>query len=507
MYRKSDREQLMIEDFIIPFGGKLDAENRWVKMAKLMPWEMIEDLYAQNFKSDRTDGRPPYSARIAFGAIFIKEHENLTDERTVGYISENPYMQYFLGLHEFTTEPLFDPSLMVSFRKRISAEDISKVNEELYRRMSTITNNDDDKNNKNNDGSTHNDNNTGNENQSGDESSKNKGIMKVDATCAPSDIRYPQDLSLLNECRENTEKIIAYIWARAEIQHGHMTDYNRKKARKAYLKIAKQRSPRRDTMRKAIGEQLEYLRKNQHKIAELLCITGFDILSEQQIKRLDVIGKIYEQQKEMYDNHTNKCEDRIISVRQPFVRVMVRGKAGKKYEFGQKLEFSVVDGFTFIERQEWDPYNESKGLIECIERYRARTGVYPEAVQVDQIYRTKENRAFCKEKGIRISGIPLGRPKKDEIEAHRERAYQDSCERNEVESKNGISKRRYGLDLIMAYLDETAKTEAALNVLAMNVAHCLRRLLRAYYYMRYTFDILDHCFLLSFMGRNCWFFS
>ena len=135
MYRKTDRNQLMLEDFTMPFSGKLDAKNRWVKMAKLMPWEMIEDLYAEKFKSERPDGRPAYPARIAFGAIFIKEYENLTDERTVENIAENPYMQYFLGLHEFRTEPLFDPSLMVYFRKRIPAEDIAKVNEELYRRM------------------------------------------------------------------------------------------------------------------------------------------------------------------------------------------------------------------------------------------------------------------------------------------------------------------------------------------------------------------------------------
>ena len=504
MYRKTDRNQLMLEDFTMPFGGKLDAENRWVKMSKLMPWEMIEDMYAEKFKSERPDGRPAYSARIAFGAIFIKEYENLTDERTVENIAENPYMQYFLGLHEFRTEPLFDPSLMVYFRKRIPAEDIAKVNEELYRRMKESEHKDDDKDDNDSGGNTPDDNNVENNDPSDEKVQKNKGILKVDATCAPSDIRYPQDLSLLNECRENTEKIIAYIWAKAGILSGHMTDYSRKKARKAYLRIAKQRKPRHDAMRKAIGEQLEYLRKNQHKIAELLCITGWDILTERQIVRLDVIGKIYEQQKEMYDNRTNKCEDRIINVRQPFVRVMVRGKAGKKYEFGQKLEFSVVDGFTFIERQEWDPYNESTGLIECIERYHARTGVYPKAVQVDQIYRTKENRAYCKGKGIRISGMPLGRPKKDEIEAHKERAYQDGCERNEVESKNGISKRRYGLDLIMAYLDETARTEAALNVLAMNMAHCLRRLLRAYHTFLGWFN---YSFLIIFRREICWFFS
>ena len=135
MYRRTDFAQITIDDFILPFGGKLSAENRWVKMAELMPWELVDELYAASFVNERTDGRPPYSSRIAFGANFIKENENLTDVRTVENISENPYMQYFLGLKAFDIKPLFDPSLMVYFRKRFKAEDVAKINEELYRRM------------------------------------------------------------------------------------------------------------------------------------------------------------------------------------------------------------------------------------------------------------------------------------------------------------------------------------------------------------------------------------
>ena len=105
MYRKKDREQLTIDDFITPYGGKLSADNRWVKMEKIMPWDMIEEIYAKSFKADNTDGRPPISARIAFGALYIKENEGFPDERTVEHISENNYMQYFLGLTEFRAEP------------------------------------------------------------------------------------------------------------------------------------------------------------------------------------------------------------------------------------------------------------------------------------------------------------------------------------------------------------------------------------------------------------------
>ena len=90
----------------------------------------------------------------------------------------------------------------------------------------------------------------------------------------------------------------------------------------------------------------------------------------------------------------------------------------------------------------------------------------------------RENIKFCKEHGIRLSGPRLGRPKASEIEADREQAYKDSCDRNEVEGRIGIGKRRYGLDLIYARLEETGEVEAAMNILAMNVAHVLRALLR-----------------------------
>ena len=78
MYRKPDRSQIIIEEFFMPFGGRLSADNRWVRMARLIPWDLVEDLYAKSFKDENPDGRPPVSARIAFGALHIKESENLT---------------------------------------------------------------------------------------------------------------------------------------------------------------------------------------------------------------------------------------------------------------------------------------------------------------------------------------------------------------------------------------------------------------------------------------------
>ena len=127
MYYQEDREQLTIEEFFQPFGGRLRKDNRWVRLAAIMPWEYIEKVYIENLSEET--GRPAIPSRIAFGAIFIKEFCHLTDEDTVQQLQENSYMQYFVGLHEFRAEPLFDSSMMVHFRKRFPVEEVAKINE------------------------------------------------------------------------------------------------------------------------------------------------------------------------------------------------------------------------------------------------------------------------------------------------------------------------------------------------------------------------------------------
>ena len=64
----------------------------------------------------------------------------------------------------------------------------------------------------------------------------NRGTMIVDATCAPSNIRYPQDVSLLNEARENAEKILDALHDPAD---GKKPRTYRKRARKDYLKYTR----------------------------------------------------------------------------------------------------------------------------------------------------------------------------------------------------------------------------------------------------------------------------
>ncbi len=112
----------------------------------------------------------------------------------------------------------------------------------------------------------------------------------------------------------------------------------------------------------------------------------------------------------MFQTKTHRIDDRIVSISQPHVRPIVRGKVHTNVEFGAKLSLSLVDGWAFLDNLKWDAYHEGNDLPTSVERYVERNGVYPEAVLADQIYLTRENRKYCKKRGIRLSGPKLGRP-------------------------------------------------------------------------------------------------
>jgi transposase, IS5 family len=395
-----------------------------------------------------------------------------SDEETVEQIRENPYLQYFLGLTEYSNESPFEASMMVHFRKRLNLEILGRINEEMLKESESNPINKSDKD--------------------GDEPPQtkakvetvdaerkeppvNKGKLLLDASCAPADIRYPTDLSLLNQARAHTEVIIDDLYKQVDL--GQKPRTYRKQARKRYLQVAKQRRASHKVMRKAIRQQLGYVRRNLAHIDTLITIgASLSKLSRQRYQRLLVLSEVYRQQQWIYDQNVRRIDDRIVSLAQPHIRPIVRGKAGTPVEFGAKIAVSCVDGKVFLERLSWDNFNESVDFRQQVETYRSRFGQYPESVHVDQIYRTKANRAYCKERGIRISGSPLGRPKKDEQvqAALRKQTLEDVGVRNQIEGKFGQGKRRFSLGLIKFKLAKTAETSIAITFLVMNLEHLLR---------------------------------
>ncbi len=196
MYKRDN--QLKISDFVFPYGN-LNPENDWVKLAELIPWEMVEEKYAARFTNN---GHPAHPARMALGALIIKQRMKCSDEWTVKHVSENPYLQYFLGMKEYSDRCPFGASTMVEFRKRFSEEDIAKILETTIPKPEPT-----------------------------DDDHPNDGTLIMDATCTPADVAYPQDINLLNETREKLEETIDDI---CEADSLHKPRTYRRQARTAF---------------------------------------------------------------------------------------------------------------------------------------------------------------------------------------------------------------------------------------------------------------------------------
>lgn len=183
----------------------------------------------------------------------------------------------------------------------------------------------------------------------------------------------------------------------------------------------------------------------------------------------------------MYDNEVHSVEHRIVSISQPWLRPIVRGKAS--VEFGAKFDLSLdSEGYGRIEKISFEAYNESTCLIEAAVCFRERTGYYPERILADRIYRTKENRNFCKDHGIRLSGPKLGRPSTN-VKIDKKQEYQDNTDRIEVERSFSLSKRCYGMGCIRTKLEETQLTSIALSVFVTNLFKIQKRILCALLYL------------------------
>ena len=241
----------------------------------------------------------------------------------------------------------------------------------------------------------------------------------------------------------------------------------RDKARKDYLNLAKSKKRTRTKIRKAIKKQFNYIKRDLGYIDRYL--KEGKVLRIKDANRLAVIRVVFEQQETMYKEKKNSIPNRIVSLSQPYIRPIVRGKAKTPTEFGAKIDMSIDEnGMARLEKMSFDAYNESDVLIGAIERYYERWKHYPEKVLVDQIYRTRKNLAFCKEHGIRISGPALGRPKKDPS-ADIKTEYQDAVDRIEVERGFSLAKRNFGLGCIWTKLDSTTRSSIALSIVAMNL--------------------------------------
>jgi hypothetical protein len=486
--------QISLAEFKSPFG-ELDHENRWIKIANMLPWQKYEIEYSKQFSKD--NGAPAIKFRMAMGTLIIQQQTGQSDEEVLQDILENPYKQFLIGLHEFTKEPPFSARSITNFRKYIPAEMINDINNHLFRNVCGDNKND---NTDKNDDENNNAGTPPNESIGSNEApetrlaqSPKKGTLLYDATCAPADISYPTDVNLLNEAREKLEGMIDTL---QKYNDRKKPRTYRKKARREYLRFVLNKKPGYEKVRKAIKQQLGYVARDIRYIEELSKRIPICRLSSNQQSWLNTIQELYAQQLYMYKNNTHSVANRIVSIGQPHVRPIVRGKSGAPVEFGAKVSISLTEGYSFIDRLSWDAYNEDSDLIPAIEAYKKYNGYYPERVLADHLYRTKANRKYCKDRGIRLSGPPLGRPPKEIDKILLKQQIRDSSDRSPVEGKFGEGKTKYGLDRIMARIKESSETVISIAFLCMNINRRLRVLLRFFQWLLYFRKKIDSITIL-----------
>ena len=444
MYKYSAEftDQLELFKLSLPFGGKLDQQNRWIQLSSLIDWRGFEYAYGKLFSHT---GRPALSARLVIGALIIKHVKGLSDEEVVEEIVENPYLQFFVGLKRFQYEVPFDDSSLSVVRKRLGEETFDRFERAVIERLME------------------------------GKLIKPRGVQN-DATVFESELTYPTDTGLLNKARLFcVDQIRRY----SKVVGKKVRTYCRV-AQRSYVNFSKKRRKTKKQIRTMQKKLLQYVGRNVRQLAELMeeaAELGHRI-PRRVVEKFETVKRMYDQQREMYRERKHSIESRIVSIHKPHVRPIVRGKAGKDVEFGPKVELSYVDGYVFCDEVSFDNFNESGVFIEGIEKFRERFGKYPEHAVTDNIYGTLDNRRYLKKHGIRAAVKPLGRGKQCSPEAERERRWrrQKQRERNRIEGSIGYGKRSFGLGLVRARLPETEISWIKMGLMAQNLVTATQKM-------------------------------
>lgn len=430
---------------------RLPKTNRWVQMGDALPWSEYEKVYNKRLNNEKV-GASNRPGRMVIAALIIKHKLNLSDEETILTIQENPYMQYMCGLTEYSDKPIFDPSLFVTIRKRITIDDINALTLELARKAQKKNNGKDD-----GDGSS-------------DARTTQPTDLKADATCADAEVRYPTDIDLVEEGSKYIDRMIDKVCVIKGIRKP--AGLGRSRIRAIYLGVIKRKVKGKKQLREALGRMLPLLYRD---ILTLLNLIGVDNetyarFNRTQKRTIQAVIDMYHQQDQMLRQGTHTCENRIISIHQPHLRPIVRGKVKARVEFGAKIGVSVVSGYSFIDHHSWDAYNESSDLKIHLDLFQKRFGNQPKRFFGDKIYLNRDNRNTLKNNSIEIMGRALGRPPKNPQPEQVERERIGVSLRNEAEAQFGTAKRVYRANNIRAKLPDTAQCWTGMCYFVKNLA-------------------------------------
>jgi len=437
MYRGKDRGENYLFKELMPFGGQLEKENRWLKIKEMIPWVELEGTYATYFSYR---GRPGLDGRLVIGLFLLKHMSNKSDREVIFELQENVYWQAFCSFEGFVTSEQLNSSSLTKIRQRLGPKFTKELEEKTYRVLIEK------------------------------KIIRAKGML-VDATVVSEKIKYPNDIGLLNDVR----KWIVETLKEVSEQTGEKIRTYRRKAKRLYLNFAKRKQKTKKMIEQTKKQMLQYVRRNLEQIKDR--VHHLDYLIQKEVeKKIKLAEKIYEQQYTMYKEKVNKIEGRVVSFWREYVRPIKRGKNGKDVEFGPKVCLSHVDGMTFVD--EFRHENHSEARLEIVEKqienYENRFGKKPMSLTGDQLYGNRENRQLLKDEQIRDAFKPLGR-KTENTKRQEQYLRRKQRERNLIEGDIGNAKEHYGLNGIRYHYVEGSEMWVRLGFLAKNLKIALAR--------------------------------
>lgn len=436
---------------LIPFGGQLDEDNRWIKLSELVPWDRLEVAYKQRFCTQKLGVLK--DSRLILGLMIGRVLEKKSDRGIVELFHENVYFQYFCGLDHFVAKRkrIIHPSLLSKRRTQLGASFMTTFEDEVIQLL------------------------------------QEKGLIKgdslvLDATVFPSNITYPNDVKLLNTVRDWSCQVILKL--KNTLTPKQKIRTYRETAQKVYLNFQKTKKKTAVFIRKSRNQMLRFLKRNltqltevvqaiESRVGEVRHVVGFSL--DKVKSQLETGLAIYEQQLEMSRTRGRRVANRIVSFCQPNVRPIVRGKEGKPVEFGPKAHVALVDGFAILEHCQFEAFNEGTRLEESIQKHNARFGKMPKTVLADQIYATRHNRDLLQEAHIEHGFKPIGRPpthspasvalQNSQKRLRRKRQGQ----RNAIDATFGHLKNRFDLDKIRFTVKDGAQFQIRLGLISWNL--------------------------------------
>ena len=438
MYRTKDREGEYLFKELMPFGGGLAEDNRWLKIKTLIPWGELEAEYAKRFSYK---GRPGLDGRMVIGLILLKHMTTMSDIEVVLELQENVYWQAFCGMEGFVGAKQMDPSSLSKIRHKLGPKFMKELEDKTYRMLIEK------------------------------KIIKSKGML-VDATVAPEKIKYPNDIGLLNDVR---------VWIVEKLKEvsketGEKIRTYKRKAKALYLNFAKKKKKTQKEIEQTKRQMLQFVRRNLEQIKER--VHEFDYFVQKEIEnKIEIATKIYEQQHMMYTMKVNKVDVRIVSWWREYVRPIKRGKGGAKdVEFGPRIALSHVDGITFVDEFRHENYSEAGVDIvdKQIQNYEQRFGKKPCSLTGDQLYGNRQNRELLKKEDIRDAFKPLGR-KSTNTDKQEQYMRRKQRERNLIEGDIGNTKEHYGLSGIRYHYREGSEMWVRLCFLAKNLKIAVAR--------------------------------